>query len=622
MFHRLRSLWAILLWSILCTGAQAQLGGSGSGAQSQLGGSPPPDPRAILAEAKAASGGRAWDALKTQHSKVRINSAGTVGQAERWSEITTGRSFINFTFGTIGGGGGYDGKLAWSQDASGDAKPETSDVARELSANAAYRDRLAFWYPERGSAQISYKERTTADGADFHVLRITPEGGRPFEFWVNTETKLIERLVEREAEATRTEIHMDVRDLQGVKVPYRVRASRGDPRTDELVIVDEMEFNGPLTGVSFAMPAPGKPDFKFPAGRVISEVPFELVDGRMFVRVMLNGKGPFRMLFDAGGANALMPRIATQLGVTSAEAAQGGALAQIDRTDLGGVVLEGQRFAVVDLAAVFLRVDGLADVAGIIGYEYFKRMPIRLDYERSQATLYDPAKFRYSGKGTRVPMQFRGTVPEIRGALDDIPGAFDIATGSPASLLVNAPFAEANGLAVKLGAKVETTAGDGAAARTKVLLAHAKTLKLGEVTVARPLTALALVATGTQSNREVAGIVGNGILREFHVTIDYPGAALWLEKNALHGKPLGTDRAGLWIERAEQGLAVVDVVAGGPASTAGIKVGDVIVAINGKPWDATTLAAVRAEMQAAPGTQLRLKLASGEERAVVLRELF
>ena len=41
---------------------------------------------------------------------------------------------------------------------------------------------------------------------------------------------------------------MDVRDLAGVKIPFRVRASRGDPRYDELVIVDAMEFNQPNTG--------------------------------------------------------------------------------------------------------------------------------------------------------------------------------------------------------------------------------------------------------------------------------------------------------------------------------------------------------------------------------------
>ena len=72
---------ALLFWSLVATCAQAQLGGA-----------PPPDPTAILAAAKAASGGAAWDALTTQHSKVNIHTAGLMGTAERWSEFATGRS--------------------------------------------------------------------------------------------------------------------------------------------------------------------------------------------------------------------------------------------------------------------------------------------------------------------------------------------------------------------------------------------------------------------------------------------------------------------------------------------------------------------------------------------------
>ena len=93
------------------------------------------------------------------------------------------------------------------------------------------------------------------DGAQFDVIRIVPEGGRPFQFWINSDTHLIERLVEREAQETRTEYLMDLRDVEGVKVPHRVRATRGDPRQDEVITVDKLDYNWPLTGVVFAQPA-------------------------------------------------------------------------------------------------------------------------------------------------------------------------------------------------------------------------------------------------------------------------------------------------------------------------------------------------------------------------------
>ena len=183
----------------------------------------------MLAQAKAASGGAAWDALRTQHSKVSILTGadhGLRGAVERVRHRPLGSRVHDRARQRARAG--FDGRTAWSQDASGKSQAETGDAARELAVNAAYRDRLAFWYPERAPGRIAYKERAEADGASFDVIRITPEGGRPFELWINTETKLIERLVEREAQATRTELYMDMRDVAGVKIPFRVRASRGE----------------------------------------------------------------------------------------------------------------------------------------------------------------------------------------------------------------------------------------------------------------------------------------------------------------------------------------------------------------------------------------------------------
>jgi hypothetical protein len=65
----------------------------------------------------------------------------------------------------------------WSQDGSGQSRVESAAVARELAVNAAYRDKLAFWFPNRGAAQIAFMDRVSDDGAQFDVVRILPEGG-------------------------------------------------------------------------------------------------------------------------------------------------------------------------------------------------------------------------------------------------------------------------------------------------------------------------------------------------------------------------------------------------------------------------------------------------------------
>jgi hypothetical protein len=588
----------------------------------QLGGAPPPDPAGVLAQAKAASGGAAWDALRTQHSKVSIRTGSIGGSAERWSEFATGRSLLNYTIGPVSGAAGFDGTTAWTQDAAGKSEVVTDPAAREIAINAAYRDRLAFWYPERAPARIAYKERAQADGAWFDVVRITPDGGRPFELWINTETKLIERMVEREAATTRIEYYSDLRDVAGVKIPFRVRASREDARHDEFITVDSMEFNVPLTDVRFTKPEPPRPDFAFPAGKPSVELPFELLNGHLFVKAMLNGKGPFRMLFDSASNSVLLPQTAAKLGLAAAGASESSVGAvRVDRVDLGGVVLERQPFATADLADFLRRVEGMTDVAGIIGSEVFGRMPVRLDYQRGRATLYDPATFKYPGSGTRVPIEMRGRQAAVRGRVDGIAGLFLVSPGNRGSLTLSQSFVEDHKLRERYGSKLQAVYGASVAGPLRATLARVAKLELGDLVVDDPVTMLSLADAGALAERDVAGSVGNGVLMRYAVTFDFPGSALYFDKTAATAKRDTWDRAGVWLEYGDKGFVVVHVVAGGPAAAAGIAPGDVIVAVGGKAWNTLTLATLRQQLAGPPGRKIRLRMQTGGERTVVLKDL-
>ncbi|MEP7329831.1 MAG: PDZ domain-containing protein [Betaproteobacteria bacterium] len=590
----------------------------------QIGGPPPPDPRVILQQAKDASGGKAWDALRSQHSAVTMQTAGLTGAAERWSDITSGQSRLTYSIGPVKGVVGFDGKVAWTQDETGASHAETVGVARELAINAAYRDRLAFWYPDRGAALISYKERANVDGADFDVIRITPEGGRPFELWINVETRLIERLVEREAQAMRTEIYMDLREVQGVKVPYRVRATREDPRQDELVVVEAMQFNRPLTGISFAQPAPPKPDFAFPAGRASVTVPIDIQDGHLFVQVRIDGKGPFRMLLDSGNINVLLPDVATALKLgPEATAAAAGQLnvVRAARIDIGGVVIAKPVFATLDLKDVMRRVEGVDNVAGIIGVEIFKRMPVTIDYARAQLVLHDPARFKYAGNDPALPLTFRGTMPQIKARVDGIDGNFDVGTGARGSLTLAAPFVAAHDLAAKYGATQVVTVGAGLNGPVRGTLARAGKFEFGGTAFANPVTVLALSVAGADPDQASAGSIGYDVLRRFKPTFDFAHGVVYLEPAPAMAEVDDFERAGMWLEQGPLGFIVVDVVTGGPADLAGITRWDVITAINGKPAGTMTLAAARASQRAAAGTKLRLQVRVSGERTLILRNL-
>jgi len=591
---------------------------------------PRPDPIAILAAAKDASGGAAWDTLRTQHSKVTIDTAGIKGTAERWADISTGRSLIKYSIGPVSGAAGFDGKDAWSQEGSGRSMLETTDPARELAVNAAYRDQLAFWYPDRAKAQISFLDRVMDEGATFDVIRIVPEGGRPFQFWINTDTHLIERLVEREAQETRTEFLMDLRAIEGVKVPYRVRATRGDPRRDEVITIDKLDYNWPLTGVAFAKPAGSGPDFAFEGASGAVDVPIEVREGYIFLPVKLNGKGPFRMLLDSDRGNILSPAAMAQIGVKpegnfglagKGENQQEIGIARIDRVEVGGVTIEGMLFAAIDVTDYLARVVGVEGVAGVVGFEFLKRFPLKLDYQRSRATFYEPSRFTYTGGGVGVPFKLRGRVAIVEGSVDGVTGTFAIDTSSGDSLALNAPFVDKNGLVKRYGATQTFVSGTSSDDYMRSLLARANSLKLGGMTIDRPVVALAPGSGSVKATDDVSGSVGYGVLRKFNITFDYANGMLYFERNANFGQPDTFDRSGMWLERAADGFAIVDVIKDGPAAKAGLAPGNVIVAVDGKSWSTLPLSSVRQDLKAAPGSKVKVKLANGQERVVILRDL-
>jgi predicted aspartyl protease len=610
----------VFLWlaaGVLCGTGQAQ----------QPQSSATRDPLAILASAKKTAGGDAIDKLSTQHSKVRILTGGIIGNAERWSDMASGRSYLKFSLGSYAGTLGYDGSVGWSQDPSGQTTIERTGAVKEIATNAAYRDQLAYWFPARHPADIQYKKRATADGADFDVISVTPAGGREFELWVNLDTKLIERLVEREATAIRTENYMDWHEVDGVMIPYRVRTSRGDPKFDEVIVVDNMEFNAPLTGISFAPPEARLKAASFPPDKTAVELPFEMLSGHIYVRLNLNGKGPYRMLLDSGAINVALPELVEDLGLKTASPATAGGSSDdsgsvhIDRIDVAGIAIEDQTFAVIPLAEFMHRVEGLDDVAGVIGFELFRRFPVKIDYQSSRITLYDPNAWTYKGSGVAIPFQFKDHTPQVQGSVDGVDGAFDIDTGSRSALMLAEPFARQNAMAEKVGAKREIISGAGPSGYTRALIGRATTLKLGEITIANPVTYVSTATSGRFADPDIAGNVGNAALRRFSVTFDYPHQKLYFEKNANFGEPDVHERAGLWVEQNDKGYVVVEVVPESAAAQAGLKAGDVVVAIDSKPASSLTLSEFRQRLRAAPGTKLRLKLESGPTRTVTLRNM-
>jgi hypothetical protein len=593
------------------------------------------DPKEVLAKAKEAAGGSAWDAIRSLHYRVTVETGGLSGTAESWEDVRTGRVLQEYRLGPVQGADGFDGKVAWSLDRSGQVTIQDGGEAREGGISERYQRTLSYWYPERLPGRIEAVEERTADGRTFHAVRMQPEGGRAFEMWLDAGTGLADRVVEKTSRDTITTFLSDYRTVEGLKIPFLRRTTNGETKYDTVVRVEGVDVNPAIEEARFSPPASRKDDFTL-AGDAVT-VPFRFLNNHIYVDLLVEGKGPVPVIFDTGGMNVLTPEAAKAFGVEVegtlqgrgvGEASEDMGLAQVQEMRVGGVALRDQSFVVLPLKDMD-KVEGF-DLGGIVGAEMLKRLVVRIDYTGQRLTFIRPEAFKPPAGAAAVPFTFDGHIPQVEGKIDGIPGRFTIDTGSRTTLDLHRPFAEKNHLKEKLAPRFEAVTGWGVGGSVKSAVARARVLELGGVRIESPVAHLSLASQkGAFNAAHIAGNVGSGVLRRFTVTFDYGKQVMYLEPNADREARDAFDRAGMWINLADGGYEIEDVVPGSPAAEAGLKVGDVILALDGKSAGDLPLSEARKRLrEPAPGTPVRLSVKSGggtqggvREVTLVLRDL-
>jgi hypothetical protein len=358
--------------------------------------------------------------------------------------------------------------------------------------------------------------------------------------------------------------------------------------------------------------------------------PFELIDNRIFVEIKLNGKGPFRVIFDTGGDNVMTPEVARSLGLKVRSAGQSGGTGEglvergqttVDEMQIGDLSFKNQDFAVIsfdDARNVF----GAARVDGIIGLEVLERFVVKIDYQQGLLTFMEPATFIYRGKGQALSFERPRLIPVVEGEVDGIHSRFGIDTGARTSLILYGPFIEKNNLRARYGPKVEGITGWGIGGPIRSQVTRVSQLKLGTFVMHDVVTRLSLQRSGALTSSEMAGLVGPDILKQFNLYLDYSRHQIIFEKNNNFGIRDTYDRSGMWLGQEGGYFQVLDVVANGPAAAAGLKVGDKILAIDGQSAESLLLPTVRLRLKSEPpDKRVRLLVQSGNVKREIIISL-
>jgi aspartyl protease len=263
------------------------------------------------------------------------------------------------------------------------------------------------------------------------------------------------------------------------------------------------------------------------ARREPATIAFDSDSGHLvYVQVSVNGGEPEWYVVDTGASTCV---------IDSARAAAL-ALATSGRTRITGggagsvgadSVRAGVRFTLPDgvdascESLVALDLSGLTEplgrrIGGILGFDFFRRYVVEIDYERQFLRLHDPAAYRYAGPGERVMLLFRRRAPyaAFRLTVGDAPPAerfLLIDTGSSDavndSLLLASPRP-----------KRVVSGGVGIGSRYDVYAGHLDQVELGPFR----FRDVPSVAPGKQ-------LVGAALLHRFRLIIDYSRHELILE---------------------------------------------------------------------------------------------
>jgi Aspartyl protease/PDZ domain len=578
--------------------------------------------------------------LEAYHTAVgQVPASGTAVLEYNYSGnglTGTGHSIIDLHSGAflesvqadiVGEAHGYDGKTPWMRDTSGANTAQEGGDRIALAVNEAYRQGNLWWRPNFAGAMISYTGLVEADpdhGAkrSFDQLSITPEGGKTFQAWFDTNTHLLAEIHEdRGFFHTRT-LFEDYRPEKGRAVAHRITLDNGDGEAGyEHFQLSKVTIGPDRPTTAWSRPMAPPTGGRIEDGAASVSLPFRLLNNHIYVDVMVNGKGPYTFIVDTGGHCLIAPDRVAQLGLKIVGAApMSGAgdkiastgFTHIDDIALGSLHMRDQLgFAapIYDPSIEGIRVDGM------VGFEVFRRFAVQIDYGRHVITLTDPARFDPKDSGTAIPFVFYDHLPSVSGLIDDLPAHFDIDTGSRAEADITSPFVAANNLRSRFSKGVTAVTGWGVGGPSHSYVVRLPSLTLGSVRVNNPVVGLSQDKGGSISDPNYAANVGSGFLKRFVVTFDYAHQRMYLKPVDPPQVDVGQfDRAGMWINSKADGYLVTDVSAQGPAARAGIQVGDVISRLDGQAPKFDELSQARTLLRSRPaGTSLAVELKRGTE---------
>ena len=247
--------------------------------------------------------------------------------------------------------------------------------------------------------------------------------------------------------------------------------------------------------------------------------------------------------------------------------------------NLQGLTIKGLDFYVNNYE-ILTSVYGIK-IDGIIGYSFFSRYLVKIDFDSTNIKVFEQGSIRYPSGGyllhplfTALPIQ-QLRIKDARTVMDN----FYIDTGAGLSFLLSKDFVDDSAFILKTRVPVPVEA-QGLGGKKIMMITVIKEVKIGPFSFRRVPTHILDDEFNVTSYPYLGGLIGNDILRRFNIIFNYHKREIHLIPNSHYRDPFDYSYTGMSIYFVDGKIIIEDVIKGSPALKAGFTKGDVVIAVN------------------------------------------
>ena len=466
---------------------------------------------------------------KGRRTEYSVQAAAITGSIVEY-DVPPVRSLIEFKLGPITQIQGRSPRGSWQKDSTGTVRiVHGAELAEDQSLDSfslehAQPDALGHY---NGISLLPGLDPTTHD---FRILVLLSPTVSQTVF-ISPVTFLVDKI-----ELHKSGLEMDVtfhdyKRVEGEEVPDSIEMGyAGLPFTIHAKLVS-CQLNLKLTSAMFDPPS-SPTDYSFvssPTG-TSATIPFKLVKNEIVIPADINGTRVHLMLDSGSGGSFITEGLAKTLGLPLQNglpamgyggSAQTSIAARAQITLPHAVAIKDQLLYVVNGKAATKSLKNTIGVEGALGYDFFERFVVTVDYATQRLTISkpsEPSAVNMRDLSRSIPISLSLHVPVIRATIDGVNGLFMLDTGDSGSVHLYSRFAKRIALARFGKSRSAPAQGVGGGVTEHVTMGH--TLKLGSYNL-QDVEASEIRGSGISEVSDLAGGIGNNILKQFTLRYDY-----------------------------------------------------------------------------------------------------